>query len=89
MRYFVLDKDGNIICYRGGYNTKKGAIEGVRGLSSPVFNDALKFTKGLGIPPGENFANHVGAYVEENSEIVEVSEITYKTTDGRIIIEKL
>lgn len=88
MKYFVLDKGGKIICYRGGYNTRRGAINGARSISSPVFNDAIKFTRSMGLPPGGKFANHVEAYIEENSEIVEVSEVTYKTTSGQIITEK-
>ena len=86
MKYFVLDRDGNIICHKGGYNTKRGALEGRRSLTSPVFNEGIKFARNKGLPPGSSFASEVRAYIEENSEIVEVSEIIYKTTDGRSII---
>ncbi len=89
MRYFVLDKNGNIICNRGGYSTRWNALEGRRSFCSPIFTAGIEFAKSKGLPPGGKFAEEVRTYIEENSEIVEVSEITYRAADGRTIVLKV
>lgn len=89
MRYFVLNKKGEIICNLGGYKTKKGAEEGRRSLCSPIFSEAIEETRRLGFPIGGEFAENVHNYIRENSEIIEVSEMILKRPDGSCIVEKL
>lgn len=89
MRYFVLNKKGEIICNYGGYKTRKGAEEGRKSLYSPILDEAISHTRKLGIKPGGEFASYVHDYIRENSEIVEVSEITLRQTFGPDITQKL
>lgn len=89
MRYFVINKRGEIICSMGGYKTRKGADEGRYSLCSPILEEALKETRRLGIPPGGVFYENVRSYVRENSEIIEVSEMTLRQTSGPDITQKL
>jgi hypothetical protein len=89
MRYFVINKNGEIICNRGGYKTRKYAEDGRGGLSSPLLYEACNNTRSLGIPPGQEFAEHVHSYIRENSEIIEVSEMSLKCSDGRCIVQAL
>lgn len=89
MRYFVLNKRGEIICSLGGYKTRKGAERGRFSLCSPILVEALDETRRLRIPPGEMFYENVHSYVRENSEIIEVSEMTLRQTAGPDITQKL
>jgi uncharacterized protein YegP (UPF0339 family) len=89
MRYFVINKRGEIICNLGGYKTKKGAEEGRRSLCSPIFSEAIEETRRLGFPIGDEFAENVHNYIRENSEIIEVSEIILRQTSGPDITQKL
>jgi hypothetical protein len=89
MRYFVLNKEGEIICNYGGYRTREGAEEGRRSICSPIFNEAIRHTSKMGIRPGGEFASYVHDYIRENSEIVEVSEMTLRRVSGPDITQKL
>lgn len=85
MRYLVLNRDGKVICNLGGYKTRRLANLGRWSYGSEVWNEAKTDTKARGIEPGRRFRAYCEAYIDENSQIVEVSEIIYKTSDGRTI----
>lgn len=84
MKYIIIDSRTNkIICFRGGYTTRQGAENGRYSLCSEIFNEAIKYVREIqNLPPGSLFSNAVHKYVEENSSIIEVSEIIYKTAEG-------
>lgn len=85
MRYLVLNRDGKVICNLSGYKTKRLADLGRWSYGSEVWQKGLADTKARGIEPGIRFKATLEAYIDENSQIVEVSEIVYKTSDGRTI----
>lgn len=86
MRYFVIDnRTGKITCFTGGYTTLKGAKDGRMSPSWSLCRDAIEYARKSSIPPGEKFYKAVLCFVEENSEIIEVNEVIYKTDDGRCI----
>ncbi len=86
MKYFVIDnRTGKITCFTGGYTTLKGAKDGRMSPSWPLCRDAIEYARKSRIPAGDKFYKAVLCFVEENSEIIEVNEVIYKTADGRCI----
>lgn len=85
MKYFILDKRTNsITSYQGGYKTRQYASTwGIRSFNCSLFNDGLQYARSLSLSPGIAFSSGVDEFMAINSEIIEVEEIIYKTTDGR------
>ena len=85
MRYLVVDNNNNIIGSKSGYKTIQLAKMGARNLSSPIFQAALEHARKEGWPPGGKFYAAVEQYIEEHISIVTISDIIYRTDDGRTI----
>lgn len=89
MRYIIIDKKtGEIVGNLGGYTTKRGALEGR--LSYPMGNVAWHYVHDvLKCPPGEKFRNNLYQYAEDHYDIIEISDISWKSTSGNVYTKKL
>ena len=90
MKYFILDnKENKVVCNIGGYSNLHNAKEGRRSLSSPIARRCLRELNSNNYPVGEKFRNTYYAMLDEETEIIEVAEIIFKTKDGRVISQKV
>ncbi len=80
-RWIVLYR-GEIINNLGGYSTRKGAVDSF--MSFRTLGMACKYARSIGAKIGMEHALAVQQWFEDNLAVVEVSEISYITDNGRI-----
>ena len=89
MRYIIVDKEsGAVVGNLGGYTTKKAALKGR--LSWPESAKGYHYVRNvLKCPPGEVFRANLYQWADDHYDIVEVSDISWKSPSGDVYTQKL